>query len=110
MPPHKIPLQSHAPSPQNSPVKHLFPHPPQLFVSVCSFTHAPPHTVSVLPPSPVGQVQVPLWQLAPVAHAVPQTPQLFVSTCSSTQTPLQTFSVRSSIGPFGQAHLPLWHV
>jgi hypothetical protein len=57
----------------------VVPHAPQLFGSVCSFTHAPLHTVS-----PLGHAQLPLWQVPPVSHVVPQAPQLFGSVCSST--------------------------
>jgi hypothetical protein len=58
------------------------PHPPQLFESVCSFTHERPHAVS-----PLGHTQTPPWQVAIDGQILPHEPQLFGSACSSEHAP-----------------------
>jgi hypothetical protein len=83
--------------PATHPFEHFVPHPPQLFESVCSFTHAPLH-----PLSPLGHAQFPLWQLAPVGHVVPHPPQWFVSVCGSTHCPPHV-SVQAHV-PFRQTY------
>jgi len=70
--------------PAEQPVGHARPQPPQLLLSVCSFTHRPPQA-----DWPAGHVQAPVWQLPPVAQVVPHAPQLFGSVCSLTHEPLQ---------------------
>jgi hypothetical protein len=62
---------------------HAVPHAPQLFGSVCVFTHAvPPQNVC-----PVPHAQLPLVHERPPLHAVPQAPQLFESVLVLTHCP-----------------------
>jgi hypothetical protein len=57
-----------------------------LALSVCSFTHVPPHAVRL-----AWQVSahVPAEQTSPAGHACPHAPQLDVSVCVLEHTPLQ---------------------
>ncbi len=67
------------------------PHPPQLVLLVCSFTHVCPQScsggVQTMP------VQVPPWQFDPVGHLLPQPPQLFGSLAVLVHVPPQTSSL-----------------
>jgi hypothetical protein len=76
------------------------PHPPQLFESVCSLTHAPPHSVW---PAVQFAMHVPAEHTRPAPHAMPHAPQLFGSLCVSTQTLLH------SVLPPVHAHAPAMH-
>ena len=78
---------------------HDVPQPPQLFGSVCSFTHTPLQTLS-----PVGHTHVPLRQVPPSGQAVPQAPQLLPSVSLLTQVLAHTVS------PAGQTQVPLWQL
>jgi hypothetical protein len=67
-----LPLQF-APDAFGSVVVHAFPHPPQLLLSVCSLTQAPPHNER-----PPLQPQAPHWQVLPQV-CVPLVSQLCVA-------------------------------
>jgi hypothetical protein len=85
------------------PAEHTFPplqatpQPPQLLLSVCVFTHAPPQFV--VPPIHVVE-HVPLMHTWPVVHAIVQLPQCIASVAVLMQVPLQ------SVVPLGHAHAP----
>jgi hypothetical protein len=69
-------------------VEHRVPQLPQLFALLVMSTHAPEHSVGVVPEQP--DTHVPAEQAgvpASALHACPQDPQLFLSVCSSTQAP-----------------------
>src|SRR5580704_3339493 len=71
-----VSVTRHRPAVQSA--LHDRPHPPQLFESVCSFTHEPPHAVS-----PMGHAQTSSWHVAVDGQTLPHAPQLFGSVCSS---------------------------
>jgi hypothetical protein len=77
------------------------PHEPQLALSVCSFTQAPPHWVS---PAVQLSVHLPFAQTCPGPHWLLHAPQSSMSVCSLTHAPLQ------AVSPVGQLQLPPWHV
>jgi hypothetical protein len=98
---------------------HVTPQVPQLFGSVCSFTHVPLHPVSPTGQqtpfeevSPFGQTQLPAWQLAPDGQVLAHAPQLLVSVCSSTQALPQPLSPvgqqfpPEAVSPLGHTQLP----
>ena len=88
----------HAPDEQICPLAQTLPHEPQLNVSVCRLTHAPPQFV--WPDGQPAVVQVPLAQTCPEAHTWPHDPQLFGSDCALAHTPPQ------NTWPDTQAHAP----
>lgn len=71
------------PALQVCPIAHTRPHIPQLFRSVCVFTHTEGIPQAVCPE---GHTQRPAEQLCPVGHALPQAPQFALSICVLTQT------------------------
>jgi hypothetical protein len=78
--PHAIPASpppsepAHVPPEQTWLPPHLFPHPPQLPLSVCVLVHVEPQSVS-----PAPQTHIPPLHVAPCAHWFPQLPQLKLS-------------------------------
>jgi hypothetical protein len=87
----------HAPLVQ-VPLGQTVPHAPQLFGSLCVFTHCVPHTVIPAPPQ-----HAPLVQTTPPGQTVAQAPQLFLSVCKLTH--VCPHSVRPL---FGGAFGPHW--
>ena len=69
---------------QVEPDAHTVPHAPQLLLSVCALTHAPPHDTR---PSP--HEHAPATHVRPAPHALPHAPQLARSVWRSRQTPPQ---------------------
>jgi hypothetical protein len=96
----------HWPAVHNCAPMQRCPHAPQLFWSVDSLTHTPPHNVW-----PGGQVHAPFTHVDPGPHAAPQAPQFNWSLCRFTHALLQF--VRPP--PQLSAHWPseqtlgLWH-
>ncbi len=84
------PVTHVAPEQLGVPPEHVWPQDPQLFLSVCSFTHALPQALypllHVKPHAPPEQVALPL--VTP-AHRVPHPWQFCGSVCSLTQVPPQ---------------------
>lgn len=76
-----------APFWQVVPIRHRFPHPPQLTSSAFVFVQVTPHWVS-----PGPHVQTPLTQLPPMGHCLLQPLQLRLSLVRSTQALLQLVS------------------
>jgi hypothetical protein len=70
------------------PPMHFLVHPPQLFTSVDSLTHVPPHMARGGP-----HTHIPPLQVEPVGHGLPHPPQLAGSLAVSTQVLPQRLSV-----------------
>lgn len=93
----------HIPTPQLAVVAHTVPHPPQLFGSVFSSTHA---VVVPVPHIPwvVGHTHALFTQLAPAPQCRPHPPQLAGSLVVYTQAALAPLPQRDSVP--GQMHMP----
>jgi hypothetical protein len=79
-----VQVSVHLPFVQSCAPMQRFPQEPQLFGSVDSLTHTPPHEFC-----PGGQAQVPFTQVDPGPQATPHAPQLKSSLCRFTQALLQ---------------------
>jgi hypothetical protein len=83
---------------QTSPAGQAFPHPPQLFGSLCVSTQLPLHLAP-----PLAHWHEPPWHVVPAPQTVSHPPQLELSDVSSTQKPPQ------SDWPPLQLHIPPTH-
>jgi len=95
-----------APFTQLPPIGHWALQPPQSRLLVVKSTHAPRHSVSGGPPSPVVQlfVHCPTLHTWPAAQAFPHAPQLAGSLAVSVHAP-----PLHATPPFAHAHAPPWH-
>jgi hypothetical protein len=107
---HCAATHSHFPLWQTCPPLHANdePHPPQLFLSVCSFTHEPLHAVK--PPAQTA-VHAPPTQMALalvtfVEHALPHFPQSAGSVWVSTHAPEQSVG---AVGGHVETHVEFEH-
>jgi hypothetical protein len=114
--PAQLALQTHCPALHAVPCAHMFPHAPQLLLSVCSLTQAPPQIVCPA----AAQTHAPATQLEPVGHARPQAPQLlalvirltsqpFVATPSQSPNPLLHDEIAQLLALHCQLALPPVH-